>query len=89
MMRPKAKYCLPIAGIGRTGELRVEVRLADGRWLWLPRSQAEFYPGKVFIPQWLADRLAGHLPGACAPVKAPATAVVPGVGSGSTSCHGE
>lgn len=72
------KRCIAIAGIHDTTDYAVRVVLPDGHTIWLPRSVSEFYPGKVFIPQWLAVRLANFLP-ACSTVKAPARATGPPV----------
>lgn len=36
----------------------IEITLADdGRKVRLRRDQCEFYPGKVFVPLWLWERL--------------------------------
>ena len=49
---------LAISDVRPTGRPEVvEITLADGRTVRLRRDQCEFYPGKVFVPQWLGMRI--------------------------------
>jgi len=45
---------VPISGINRTEDRRIEVIVAaTGRPLWVPRSIAQLYPtGRLFVPEW-------------------------------------
>lgn len=87
-MRWKQKHLIAISGICDSTADRVRVVVtATGRAVWLPRSEVDFCTGAVLIPYWLCKKLSIYLfPQACAPVKAPATAVVSP--KGYTSGHG-
>jgi hypothetical protein len=52
------KKVLAITDIIETNERTIRVVLAaTNKPCWLPRRLAEFYPGRVVLPQWLADRV--------------------------------
>jgi len=87
-MRWDQKRVIPISGICDHDADRVRVVVtATGCAVWVPRSEVEFWPGVVMVPEWLCKKLSAYLfPKACAPVKAPATAVVSL--KGYTSGHG-
>ena len=50
---------LAISDVRQTGRPEViEITLADtGKTVRLRRDQCEFYPGKVFVPLWLGQRV--------------------------------
>jgi hypothetical protein len=56
-MKPRPSVPVPIAGIIRTTEDAVLVRLPSGRSRWVPRDHAEFSPGHVLLPAWLASKI--------------------------------
>ena len=47
-------FAFVITDIIKTKERSITVKTATGKERRLPRSQADFYPGKVYIPLWLA-----------------------------------
>lgn len=47
-----------ITDILKTAERSIVVKTADGKERRLPRSETDFYPGKVYIPLWLAVTMA-------------------------------
>jgi hypothetical protein len=52
------KTAIEISGIGNTSERVVEVIIKDtGKPASIRRDLAEFYPGRVFVPLWLARRI--------------------------------
>ena len=52
------KTAIEISGIGATSERVVEVIIkATGKPASIRRDMAEFYPGRVFVPLWLAQRI--------------------------------
>lgn len=52
------KKVLIITDIIETKERSIQVVLAEtGKPCWLPRRLAEFYPGRVVLPMWLADKI--------------------------------
>ena len=52
------KQAVPITDILETNERSVQVVLADtGKPCWLPRRLAEFWPGRVVLPRWLAQKI--------------------------------
>ena len=52
------KTAIEISGIGSTNERVVEVIIkATGKPASIRRDLAEFYPGRVFVPLWLAQRI--------------------------------
>jgi len=58
LSRPQPQVMVPISGIERTEERRIEVIVtATGRPLWVPRSIAQFAPGRVFLPQWFYRKI--------------------------------
>jgi hypothetical protein len=56
-MKPRPAIPVPIAGIVQTTEDAVLVRLPSGRSRWVPRDHAEFSPGHVLLPVWLAKKI--------------------------------
>ena len=58
LSRPQPQVMVPISGIERTEERRIEVIVtATGRPLWVPRSIAQFFPGRVYLPEWFFDKV--------------------------------
>ena len=52
------KTAIEISGIGYTDDWVVEVIIkATGKPASIRRDMAEFYPGRVFVPLWLAKRI--------------------------------
>jgi len=49
---------LEITAIGRTTDRGVEVTLKrTGKNAWVSRRMVEFWPGRIEIPAWLAEKL--------------------------------
>ena len=52
------KSALKITDILETKDRSVQVVLAaTGKSCWLPRRHVEFYPGRVVLPLWLAQKI--------------------------------
>jgi len=56
-MKPRPSVPVPIEGILQTTEDAVLVKLPSGRSRWVPRDHAEFSPGHVLLPAWLAKKI--------------------------------
>lgn len=46
-----------IKGIIRTTDDAVLIQLVSGKARWIPRAHAEFSPGHVILPQWMAVKI--------------------------------
>lgn len=52
------KTAIEISGIGTTNDSVIEVIVkATGKPARIRRDLAEIYPGRVFVPQWLALKI--------------------------------
>jgi hypothetical protein len=56
-MKPPPAIPVRIAGILRTTEDAVLIKLPSGASCWIPRDRATFFPGHVSLPAWLARKI--------------------------------
>ena len=57
MNRNRPTVAIPISRIIHTTPRGVFVQLASGGSEWIPRNCADFSPGHVIVPEWLAGKL--------------------------------
>ncbi len=51
------KTAIEITGIGETTERVINVIMKDGRHVPIRRDLIDIYPGRAFLPRWLADKI--------------------------------